>query len=295
MKSIFLKCLVMILSISFAYTGFALYKEKEEKVAILAYGSLIKHPEPLEIESPFTKGGPPLPIDYSRISGLVNPDNDKDCPLIDGINNPDKYKNIRLSLIVLPGSKINEDTKRSMTHYTESGKNNLEEAREDLKAREKTRNIEAIPYIKREYDKEGKEIFIMSERAKKLSDIDKTSIITWLCDFGFDAVIWTNLLNNFDNEEKIDGQILNQMSIKNVNNNKINMKTGGITEILECDGVWNKKNIVQFYEWLDISRNQCSFNKACEYLVETPDKIFANSKFADVLEKYRVHPRNLQK
>ena len=287
MKKIYLKCLVIILSISFANTGFTFHEEKEEKVAILAYGSLIEHPEPLEIESPFMKGGPALPIDYSRFSGLVNQDNDNDCPLIDGINNPDKYNNIRLTLIVLPSSKINEGTKRSMTHYTESGKNNLKEAREDLKAREKTRDIENIPYIKKESNKEGKDVIIMSERVEKLSDIDKTSIITWLRDFDFDTVIWTNLLNNFDNEDKINGQILNQMLIKKEENKRIKMETGGTSEILKCDGVWNKENVVQFYDWLDISRNQSSFKKACEYLVETPDKIFSNSKFADVLEKYR--------
>ena len=97
-------------------------------------------------------------------------------------------------------------------------------------------------------------------------------------------ILCTDLLNNFDNEDKIDGQILNQMLIKKEDNKKINLETGRTTEILEHLDIWNEKNVVEFYEWLDISTNQSTVEKACEYLAETLGNIFANAKFSDVLE-----------
>ena len=42
------------------------------------------------------------------------------------------------------------------------------------------------------------------------------------------------------------------MLIKKEDNKKINLETGRTTEILEHLDIWNEKNVVEFFEWLDI-------------------------------------------
>lgn len=137
------------------------------KIAVLGWGSLIWNKSTLRIKNnEWFEDGPSLPIEFARISG-------------------DK----RLTLVIKDG------VKRVTVLFSESELLNLDEAREDLRLRESTPNIQNIGFInfiKPKYSiKRGEqEIF------NTLSNWNKTK--------KFDAIIWTDLGPNFKNKSNLN-------------------------------------------------------------------------------------------
>lgn len=131
-------------------------------IAILGWGSLLSDPGTLKIElGMWYKDGPMLPVEFARISS-------------------DK----RLTLVIHPGS---EDVR---TYYAVSKYNKLDAAIMDLAERERTaRRLENIGYMN----------FVTGEiRSKKMSQEMETRLLEWNETKVFDAVIWTDLDENFN-------------------------------------------------------------------------------------------------
>lgn len=127
------------------------------RIAIISWGSLIWCPGCLRITAGWRADGPLLPIEFARISD-------------DG----------RLTLVILPGS---EDVR---TYWAPSGYDVLEMARENLRDREKARELDNIRCIRRDECADDSRF-----------EID-TSIRRWLTQRDdLDAAVWTALGSNW--------------------------------------------------------------------------------------------------
>ncbi len=134
------------------------------KIAVLAWGSLIPKPKCLKISGNWHFDGPKLPIEYARIS----------C---DG----------RLTLVIYE----NADDLQTLWAY--SYFEDLDSAVENLRCRENTPSINRIGYVTENP---------IDFRSNVIPGIDK-QIRTWAKDKNIDAVIWTDLPSNFEQERKI--------------------------------------------------------------------------------------------
>lgn len=138
------------------------------QIAILGWGSLIWQPKDLkfDVNIGWKENGPVLPIEFARIS-----------------------KDGRLTLVITPnGTDV-------PTLYSVSSFDSLDLAVLNLKKREGTVK-ENIGY----YDKTKDEFFPPNFPIK-----EKDNIKNWIQTTDFDAVIWTNLPENWEirNEEKV--------------------------------------------------------------------------------------------
>ncbi len=130
------------------------------KIAILGWGSLIWDPRELkgQFKDDWQKGGPTLPIEFSRISS-----------------------DARLTLVIDP--KNGRDVQ---TPFVESCRGALEDAICDLRCREGT-TLKNIGYIDLKRN-EG--------RSKQWKVV--VTIKEWAAISHFDAVVWTDLPDNFE-------------------------------------------------------------------------------------------------
>lgn len=132
------------------------------KIAILGWGSLIWDPGSLRIKGDWQTGGPQLPIEFSRISN-------------DG----------RLTLVI-----DTENGKNVSSRYVMSSFTNLDDAIENLRKREKTTK-KNIGYA------------TLNAETHRSQHSGVVSIIReWLRQTNFDAVVWTDLANNFADKRK---------------------------------------------------------------------------------------------
>ncbi|HCH73157.1 hypothetical protein [Brucella intermedia] len=132
------------------------------RIAIIGWGSLIWNPQQLVVKGAFEIGGPPLPIEFTRVSG-----------------------NGRLTLV------IDERCGTACpTSYAVSGFEGLEEARENLRIREGMIHVNGVGYV----DLRTGEV---SARAKERHPQAIPEIASWGRQKDFDAVIWTALAPNF--------------------------------------------------------------------------------------------------
>lgn len=136
------------------------------EIAVLGWGSLIPHPEKnerrLETKGEWNENGPLLPIEYARISGTDE-----------------------LTLVLYPMAN-NVDTLWAYSSFT-----GLDKAIENLRSRERT-NVGMIGY----YNKTDG-----SNRCKAVPETIET-IRAWAEDKEIDAVIWTDLPENFEEKDK---------------------------------------------------------------------------------------------
>lgn len=135
------------------------------RIAILAWGSLIWSPRMLHIIGDWQKGGPVLPIEFSRIA-----------------------VNRRLTLIIdeTHGADIR-------TRYALSGHSTLDQAITNLQEREGTPNRDDIGFFDATTGH-------CSERALADHPAACARIRNWLAEQPFDAVIWTALPRTFERE-----------------------------------------------------------------------------------------------
>lgn len=133
------------------------------RTAILGWGSLIYDLRCLSqhVRGTWRSGGPELPIEFSRISGS------------------------RSGALTLVIDEANGDT--VPTQFIESSRTNPDDAACDLRDREGT-VIRRIGLIRK------------SVPAAPRSDEAAGIIWDWLAKHDFDAVIWTNLRSNFQDE-----------------------------------------------------------------------------------------------
>jgi len=128
------------------------------QIAVIGWGSLIWCPGCLRIKSRWHSDGPALPVEFARISG-------------DG----------RLTLVIHPGSP------EQPTYWALSQFEAVQQARENLGAREGTKNLKNIHLLTAEGEKEGK---IDPRVASKVEQ--------WLKDrLDVQAAIWTGLTSNW--------------------------------------------------------------------------------------------------
>lgn len=135
------------------------------RIAILAWGSLIWSPRNLSFVGKWQRGGPILPIEFSRIA-----------------------VNRRLTLII--DEEVGVDV---CTRHALSGHSILEDAIANLQEREGTPNRRDIGF----FDARTGDI---SERAVCEHPKSCTRIREWIEDRSYDAVIWTALPRTFETE-----------------------------------------------------------------------------------------------
>jgi hypothetical protein len=132
------------------------------KIAILAWGSLLWHPDTLKIAQEFTLTGPNLPIEFCRIS-----------------------KNGRLTLI------IDEDFGTlCQTYAAPSAFSTLDEAIENLREREAMPHARDVGFIDLTTN-------TRSPFATTRHPAATETIAAWAAPAGYDAAIWTALPSDF--------------------------------------------------------------------------------------------------
>ncbi|MCW5725612.1 MAG: hypothetical protein KIS81_11750 [Maricaulaceae bacterium] len=146
------------------------------RIAILAWGSLIRNPGDLATATVFEPNGPPLPVEFSRVSG-------------DG----------RLTLV------IDEAIGTACATYTaHSVFDDLDHALENLWKREGSKG-ESLPRDVRAHGRVGFFDRISGQASTIAEDRHPRSveaIEAWIAANGYDAAIWTALASNFHEPNK---------------------------------------------------------------------------------------------
>jgi hypothetical protein len=150
------------------------------RIAILGWGSLLYEPRSLQIQTPWRRDGPSLPIEFARKSGLDS----------NGGERPDKLP--YLSLVLYPGNS------RITTYWTLSQIPDLDlarGARENLKTREGC-NIDKIAYLPapRGSAGSGSNVPGVHHIIQNWLDSKRAEV---------DVVLWTNLGPNFTSQETL--------------------------------------------------------------------------------------------
>jgi hypothetical protein len=132
------------------------------KIAVIAWGSLLWHPDTIRIAAPFTLTGPNLPVEFCRIS-----------------------KNRRLTLV------IDEDFGTlCQTYAAPSAFNTLDEAIENLREREAMSHARDVGFI--DLTTNTRSPFATTRHAAATE-----TIAAWTQSSGYDAAIWTALPSDF--------------------------------------------------------------------------------------------------
>ncbi len=132
------------------------------RIAILGWGSLIWDPRELPREGTWEKGGPMLPLEFSRVS-------------IDG----------RLTLVIDPVHGV-----PVVTRFVLSPRADVDDAIADLRAREQTSSAN-IGFVDLRHNK----------RSSHFHPSAPDVVAEWAREHGFDAVVWTDLQANFRDEK----------------------------------------------------------------------------------------------
>jgi hypothetical protein len=140
-------------------------------IAILVWGSLYWDPRSLATTGEWFVDGPELPIEYARIS-----------------------RGNRLTLVIKPRFDL------VTTLYTVSKSAELEAARENLREREDTGNINNIGFLR----------FDDGANYVRSNHVFVLEILTaWNVGKGFDAVIWTDFAPNFTDRTELPFTVQN--------------------------------------------------------------------------------------
>lgn len=134
-------------------------------IAIIGWGSLVWCPRDLPIKRNWQRGGPVLPIEFSRVS-----------------------KDARLTLVIDP-----KNGKLVTTQFVFSSRTDLQDAVADLRDREETK-MEFIGFT----DRSGEQA--SSRRWEKHRDA-QLRILPWLEKSDFDAAVWTALEANYEQQQ----------------------------------------------------------------------------------------------
>jgi hypothetical protein len=137
------------------------------RIAVLAFGSLIKNSTGLTLKSDWQYNAPLLPLEFSRVSSSGDR---KDC----------------LTLVIDP-----DNGKRQPVFFAESGLTNLSDAITELGIREKISQRISIGYIN--LKNEG-----INKLAYELYPNTCHRICDWAEENGFEGVIWTGFMANFE-------------------------------------------------------------------------------------------------
>jgi hypothetical protein len=141
------------------------------RIAILAWGSLIWDPRNLKVNGAWKEDGPLLPVEFARIS-----------------------QDLRLTLVIRPSSK------QVKVLYIESAFTELNEAIKNLQERERCTDSISIGFVN----------FIDgSFNIKRTPEEIKQELTNWNATKNYDAIIWTDLGQNFRNNTKMEFNIHN--------------------------------------------------------------------------------------
>ena len=132
------------------------------KIVVLAWGSLVWDPRKLKVGKTWHENGPCLPIEFAR-----------------------KSKDGRLTLVIYPQAK------QVTTLWALSTCATVEEAMENLRKREKSA-LRGIGWWRADRD----------EQILEGTTDYRITIAAWGLEKKFDAVIWTDLSTNFEEEVK---------------------------------------------------------------------------------------------
>jgi len=130
------------------------------QIAILGWGSLIWRPGTLPMATEWRKGGPLLPLEFSRVS---------------------RSRGGALTLAIDPAFGVPLPTR-----FAASPRSDLDAAVEDLRSREHT-DVDKIGYV--DLGRRSQRCQIHAEAAHTIG--------RWGLANGFDAIIWTDLPGNF--------------------------------------------------------------------------------------------------
>lgn len=146
------------------------------KIAILAWGSLIWDQRNLAIASEFKPVGPPLPIEFCRVSA-----------------------DRRLTLVIDESIGVS-----CRTYIAESALGDLNAALANLWTREGSPD-EVLPKYVRKHGRVGFVEVASGDCSNKALERHPNAVVTikaWAQANGFEAAIWTALANNFREHEK---------------------------------------------------------------------------------------------
>ncbi len=174
-------------------------------IAILGYGSLIKHPKrswaELKINGEFKKTNFTLPIGLTRASAW------KEYP-----SNPEKYPNRKLTVI------IDQKATKKGVYFATSKFKSLPKVRENMAKREASvkKYMAYVRQLKPGQQKGQIEDFAYIYQGNKWTGIilqlpkkDAQKIVRWAAKNNFDAVVWTSLPATLSNKKNIE-QMLRQ-------------------------------------------------------------------------------------
>ena len=139
------------------------------RIAVLGWGSLVWDPKQLKVQGDFEPSGPPLSIEFSRISA-----------------------NGRLTLVI-----DERNGTVCQTSYAVSAAESLDDARENLCVRESMTHANGVGFV-------NCETGAISARANERHPAAVPVILDWARTHGFDAVIWTALAPNFSAERNAE-------------------------------------------------------------------------------------------
>ncbi len=154
------------------------------KIAMLGWGSLIWRPGTLPMATEWEKGGPPLPLEFSRIS---------------------RSRGGALTVVIDPVNGVHRPAR-----FAKSPRSDVGAAIEDLRAREHA-DMESIGYV--DLERRRQNCRVHPEGAQAIGQ--------WAIKNSFDAVIWTDLPSNFvekrGNDFSVAEAIRYLMSLKEPN------------------------------------------------------------------------------
>lgn len=216
------------------------------KIGILGWGSLIWDPRDLKTNGKWKKDGPSLPIEFARIS-----------------------KDLRLTLVIRPTSK------RVRTLYIESAFTDLQASIENLRIREDCETSTAIGFLN----------FIDGTFSiKRIQEEIKVELKEWNKDKGYDAVIWTDLGQNFKTVTGMEFSVHNsKRHLAGLKINEFNEAKKYILNAPEQVKTEFRKQLTEFMELRNevassLNSNSSFFNVPRDKLLNYYPEIVANSK-----------------
>ena len=166
------------------------------KIAIISWGSLITTGtnRGLQITGSFQSGGPIVPVEFSRIS-----------------QSGDRSGCLTLVLDEIDGVNV-------LTHFATSAHNNLDSALSNLRTVENIDLTYSVGYVN---------LIRNTERgwAREHHPVSCNTIKAWARVRGFDAVIWTSLLPNFEHITGVPFSVASAVNYVNTLSPQLKEKT----------------------------------------------------------------------
>lgn len=215
------------------------------KIAIIGWGSLVWDPRELNTEGKWLHDGPKLPLEFARISS-----------------------DLRLTLVIRPKSKWVK------TLYINSADSDLKSAISNLQEREKCPNINSIGYYN---------FLDKTKNIKRIPEEIERELSMWNEVKKYDAVIWTDLGQNFKDKSQMEFNVHNlKIHLAGLKSNEYQLATEYILNAPSQIKTNFRKQIEDFIKLRNeitstLNSNTSFFNVPREKLMQFYPEVIANS------------------